>query len=291
MICRICGSENIGDKYRIVRFDPHFSIKECKRCGFLFQEIDVGKSNSFYGRGYYEGNSFYTYIDERKEEQACRAVWNKRFGKWSGWDRTGPPGGDYLDIGCAFGGLMQVAMEHGYHPYGVEVSEYSGNYTKKRFGAASVFIGNIEEMELPGNKFSILSLIEVIEHLYDPKKALLKAYASMKKGGVIIIQTADMDGLQARLFGPGYNYFLPGHLSYFSRSNLSKLLESTGFLNIKFIGGVEFGLLPKLIKSGYGFKKWTDYFKWLKISIYHYISKITLGRLHLTSSMVLVAWK
>lgn len=291
MECRLCGNENIRIKYRISGFDPAIVIMECPGCGFLFQEIDIGKSNSYYDRGYYEGNSFYSYMDERKEERACRVVWKKRFLKWIGWDRTGLAKGDFLDIGCSFGGLMQVAGDYGYSPFGVEVSDYSGNYSKKRFGESSVIIGNIEEIELPLNKFSIISMIEVIEHLYDPKKALRNVYASMKRGGVIIIQTADMDGLQARLYGPGYNYFLPGHLSYFSRSNLTKLLESAGFINIEFIGGVEFGLLPKLVKSAFGFKKWTDYFRWFKITMYHLISKIAFGRLHFTSSMVLIAWK
>ncbi len=291
MACRICGNNFIIKKYMIGRFDPPLIISECKLCRFLFQETDIETAYSYYDSGYYDGQSFYSYMDERKEEAACRVVWKKRFLKWIKWDRTGVKNGNFLDVGCSFGGLMKVAEENGYHSNGIEVSVYSGEYSKKRFGEDSVYIGNVEDVKLPENKYSIVSFIEVIEHIYDVRKALKNIYSSMKKGGVIIIQTADMDGLQARFHGDAYNYFLPGHLSYFSRANLLALLESSGYKNIKFIGGVEFGLLPKLIKSGYGFKKWTDYLRWFKISIYHLMSKIAIGRLHLTSSMVMAAWK
>jgi SAM-dependent methyltransferase len=293
MQCRLCGNEHSIKKYTINRFDPPFLINECAKCGFLFQDAggDPGRAYSFYDEGYYTGTGAYTYIDERKEEEACRVVWKKRVSKWMKWDRSGKPGGSFLDVGCSFGGLMKVAEESGLKPYGIEVSLYSGAFAKKRFGGDSIFIGSVEDVKLPENEFSIVSLIEVIEHVHDIRKAIGNIYASMKKGGVLIIQTADMEGLQAKLYGKKYGYFLPGHLSYFSRNNLAGLLKSAGFSRIKFIGGVEFGLLSKLIKSGYGFKKWTDYLRWIKISTYHLISKAAFGRFHMTSSMVMAAWK
>jgi len=291
MICRICGNEIIKEKYVIKKFDPPLFVWKCSRCGFLFQETDSEKASSYYTKEYYEGGAYYSYMDERAEESACRVVWKKRFFKWAGWDMTGIGNGKFLDVGCSFGGLMKVAEEFGYRSYGMEVSVYSGNYSSKRFGKGSVYIGNVENIKLPENEFSIVSLIEVIEHISDVKKALGNIYSSMKKGGVIIVQTADMDGLQAKFLGSGYGYFLPGHLSYFSRRTLSAVLKSAGFMNVKFIGGVEFGLIPKLIKSSFKFKKWTDYLRWFKISIYHLMSKVAVGRFHLTSSMVMAAWK
>src|SRR5208337_985422 len=149
MLCKICGSGSVGKKYSILRFDPPFDIFECGRCGFLFQETGIERAYSYYDRSYYEGNEYYSYMDERKEEAACRVVWNKRFLKWIGWDATGEKPGNFLDVGCSFGGLMKIAEEHLYRPYGVEISGFSGDYSKKRFGEDRVFIGNIEDLELP----------------------------------------------------------------------------------------------------------------------------------------------
>lgn len=291
MFCRLCGSENIRQKYQINKYNPELVIFECQSCRFLFQELDKKKAYSFYDQGYYEGKNNYSYMDERQDEEACRIVWKKRFEKWENWDKTKSLKKNYLDVGCSFGGLMKAAQEKGYKAYGVEISEYSGDYAKKRFGNDAVLIGNIENIALPEDYYSIVSMIEVIEHLYDPKKAVQNIYNAMKNGALLVVQTADMDGLQSRIYGKKYHYYLPGHLSCFSRENLTKLLRSAGFSRIRFFGGVEFGLLPKLMKSAYGFKKWTDYLKWFKISMYHLMSRIAWGRIHLTSSMVMTAWK
>ncbi len=291
MPCRLCGYERIGKKYKVCRNDEDLTILKCLKCGFIFREDDKKDASSYYGIGYYKGCSSYSYMDERNDEEACRSVWRKRFLKWKKWDKTGFQNGSFLDVGCSFGGLMNVAAENGYLVSGIDISDYAGDYAKKRFGEGSVSIGNIEDIKLPGDLFSIVSLIEVIEHVVNVRKALKNIYDSMKKGGVIVLQTADMEGLQARLYGSRYHYYLPGHFSYFSRYNLSMLLKETGFREIKFYGGGEFGLLPKLLKSAAGYKNWIDYFRWIKIIMYHFLSMIAIGRFHLTSSMVLAAWK
>ena len=113
----------------------------------------------------------------------------------------------------------------------------------------------------------------------------------MRTGGILLIQTADMSGLQAVSQRENYHYYLPGHLSYFTKDNLRDCLKNSGFSMVQYIGGVEFGLMPKLLKSEAGFKKAADYFKWLRIIFYHFLSKITLLNIHFTSSMVILARK
>jgi hypothetical protein len=100
-----------------------------------------------------------------------------------------------------------------------------------------------------------------------------------------------MDALQAKILKEKYAYFMPGHFSYFTKSNLEGLLRRTGFKRIKIFYPVEFGLLPKLLKSRYNFNSYLEYVKWLRIAYYHYISKIRFGNFAATSSMVIYAFK
>lgn len=262
-----------------------FDIYECGDCAFQFRDIPEKEAYKFYHEGYYRGKAVFSYIDERQNENASRVVWNARMRRIARYDRSKGKK-SFLDVGCSFGGLMQTAKEHGYEPYGAEVSKYSGNYAARRFGKDRVFIGNIEKLKLPKNAFSAVTLVEVIEHLFRPGPALRNLYGAMKKGGVLLVQTADLSGLQARLAKEHYHYYLPGHLSCFSRANLASELKKAGFRKVKIIGGVEFGLLPKLIKSRSGFKTGKDYLAWIRISLYHLLS-----RMNLTSSMVVLAWK
>lgn len=291
MYCKLCGYKEQQKKYQIDRFQKPFIIFECPECGFQFQDIDPESAYSFYDEGYYTGKNDFSYTDERQNENASRIVWQARMKKLIKQEKTEESPKRFLDVGCSFGGFMQVASEMGYDPSGIEVSDYAAEYARKRFGKQKIYSGSIEDMVLPENYFSIISLIEVIEHLYQPDKALQNLYRALQPGGVILIQTADMAGLQAKRLGPEYHYYLPGHLSYFNRFNLKQVMEKSGFHKTKFVGGVEFGLLPKLKKSRYSFKKLSEYLKWFRISWYHYISKIVIGRLHLTSSMVMLGWK
>ncbi|MGC8765684.1 MAG: class I SAM-dependent methyltransferase [Brevinematia bacterium] len=291
MVCRLCQSENVAEKYKISKFSNPFLVYQCNNCGFMFQDTTPENAYAFYNEGYYRKEQEYSYIDEREKERFARYVWKKRFKILKRLEKTTDKVKNFLDVGCSFGGLMQVAKENGYEAYGVEVSEYATRFLRERFGADKIFTGSIEEVNLPEDSFSIVTMIEVIEHILNPVKAILNVYKSMKKGGVLLIQTANMAGLQAKIYGENYHYFLPGHISYFNHKNLKMLLEKVGFEKIKIYGGVEFGLLPKLLKSRGDFNSSLDYLKWIRISLYHLASKLRIGNIFFTSSMVIIARK
>lgn len=295
LTCRLCGGTRVHKKFDVAfpgGKKGSFPVYECAACKFQFRDIPEKEAYSFYGEDYYRGKAAFSYIDERKNEPASRAVWKARVKRLAAKDQSKVSAGkSFLDVGCSFGGLMQVAKEAGYEPFGAEVSRYSGDYARKRFGEKNVFIGNIENIRLPRDRFSVVTMIEVIEHLFRPGTALRKLHSSMKKGGVLLVQTADMSGLQAVMAGPKYHYYLPGHLSCFTRKNLENALRNAGFSRLKFYGGVEFGLLPKLVKSAATFRKASDYLKWFRIAFYHILSKVRIGGRGMTSSMVVLAWK
>ena len=134
-------------------------------------------------------------------------------------------------------------------------------------------------------------MIELLEHEKNPAHAVRESYRLLKKNGLLVIQTANMDGMQARILKDNYAYYMPGHVSYFTKRSLTYILKKAGFRKIKIYFPVEFGLLPKLLKSRYSFKSYFDYLKWLRISYYHFISKIRFGNFAATSSMVIYALK
>jgi len=288
LFCPLCG--HTARFFRCIdRWNPPLTIFRCEKCFFQFQERRTEETIHLYDEGYYTGQGVYTYQDERQNKEPSMAVWRARVRVLHRMEKSRGPK-RWLDVGCAFGGLLEAATLDGYEPYGLEISTYSGGYAQQFF-PGHVWIGNIEDYTLPENFFSVVSLVEVIEHLGDPLKALQNVYRSLQEGGIVLVQTADMDGLQARIKGDSYHYYLPGHLSYFDRHNLASALRQVGFSRVKFIGGVEFGLLPKLVKSRASFRSLWDYRHWVRITLYHMASKITIGPWHLTSSMVMIGWK
>lgn len=285
--CPLCGSKSIRLHYIIEKYTHPFKTDICGDCGFIFMNPRFNSKviRDLYSEDYYRGNAEYSYYDEREAEIYSAYVWNKRIKKIRSFVKSG----NFLDIGCAFGGLLKTASEH-FTPYGIDLSEYSGKCAKEIFGS-SIHIGSLDDHPFNPDFFSVITMIELLEHLDNPAAAITECCRILKQDGLLVIQTANMEGMQARLQKENYAYFMPGHLSYFSKANLSALLIEAGFRKVKVFHPVDFGLLPKLLKSRYIFKSNKDYLKWFRISLYHYLSKIRFRNFSATSSMVIYAIK
>lgn len=286
--CPLCKNDAIYFLYAINHANPPFIVYKCNSCKFIFMNPPLShhSEHSLYDEGYYTGSSDYSYYDERKTERYSQYVWNARLQTIQDYVR----GGNFLDVGCSFGGFLHAASQL-YTPYGIEPSAYSGKYTQQRFGKDAIHIGTLFDHPFKRNFFSVITLIEVLEHMRQPFEALTECYNLCAPDGLLVIQTANMDGLQATIQKDRYGYFLPGHFSYFTKDNLTHTLKKIGFKKIKVFQPVDFGLLPKLMKSKMNFKSIYDYKSWIRIALYHYASKIHAGNCALTSSMVVYAFK
>ncbi len=285
--CPLCGSGMIRRLHRIERFDPAFTVDRCSSCGFIFMNprFTGAAMAAMYGKDYYSGDADYSYYDEREGEHYSRFVWDKRCEVIHRY----VPGGNLLDVGSSFGGFLRSASKY-YTPYGIEVSSYAGGFSISSLGT-TVHIGTLQDHPFDANFFSVITMIELLEHLPDPLSALRECRRLLCDGGLLLIQTANMAGLQARLQGKRYGYYLPGHCSYFTKKNLVDALSACGFSSIKVFHPVEFGLLPKLKKSRRAFSSPWDYRTWLRIAAYHYLGKLHFGNAAATSSMVIYAFK
>ncbi|MGC8963822.1 MAG: class I SAM-dependent methyltransferase [Brevinematia bacterium] len=290
MPCKVCGSSDISFYLRSYYYS--FDVFRCNSCGIMFRFPLPTKEEitSMYEEGYYSGKNAYSYVDERNMK-GSQVVWEERVKKlisiYSSENRFNPR--NILDVGCSFGGFLETAKRFGLEPYGVEISEYSANYALSR--GLKIYRGHIDEVELPRDHFDIITLVEVIEHLDDPLKTLKKLFYSNSKGGIILIQTANIEGGQSKFFGNKYHYYLPGHLHYFSNKTLRKLLLEVGYKKVLEFYPVEFGLLPKVVKVYLNNKGIVRYLKILKASIYHFLGRIKIGDFALMSSMVMIGIK
>lgn len=285
--CPLCGSIAINSKYHIDRYKLKFHVDLCNDCGFIFMNpLFTDKViKEFYSEEYFKGRADYSYIDEREIKKYSQFVWNRRIEVIRKYAKNG----NFLDVGCSFGGLLESASKY-YTPYGIEMSEYAYSHSRGIFGD-NIHHGTLSNHKFTGSFFSAITMIELIEHLADPVSAVNECFKLLRPGGVLVVQTANMNGKQAKDLGGNYEYFMPGHLSYFTAENLTMLLKAAGFRKITIYYPVEFGLIPKLLKSRGSFKKLSDYSSWWRISSYHIKSKIHFGNFAMTSSMVVYAVK
>ncbi|MBX7058211.1 MAG: class I SAM-dependent methyltransferase [Leptospirales bacterium] len=283
--CPVCSAA-LQPLYRIERFTPPLDILRCSSCRLQIQAHPSLDLAALYEEDYYTGKADYSYRDERRVELFDRHVQRARLKNIA---RFVPPPADFLDVGAAFGSFVRAASEAGYRARGLDISEYA--VKQGRLLGADLRQGDLRSGTLPANSADVITLVEVIEHLSDPQQTMASLSAALRRGGLLLIQTANFDGWQARRGGIDYHYYLPGHVVYYSLQNLRMLLEQHGLQIVAVYRPVDFGLIPKLRKSRGAFQSPLDYFRWLHISWYHLKSKLAWGDFSLTSSMVLYAQK
>ena len=298
MICPVCNSKNISFAFTCDNYEEIFDVEKCIDCECFFQKKNGNvKLEKLYQEEYYSGNANYSYHDERKTFYYDNFVWQARIKSIRKFQKNART---FLDVGCAFGGFTQAASKH-FESYGVDLSHFAvlkGNqwanenkFIDEKFkGIYEGSLMNFPE-ELVSKKFDIVSLIEVAEHLSNPRKEFKKAFEILNSSGVLVIQTANFEGWQAINQGQNYHYFMPGHLVYFRATALKTLLKDIGFKQFKEFFPVDFSLFVKLRKSRGHFDRPWDYLKWFKISYYHLKSKFWYKGNPLTSSYVLYAKK
>lgn len=284
-LCESLGTQRL--KHCIINESWGFFVDECSKCKLISRLLIPEDTKNLYSEGYYTGTSKYSYIDER-EDKFLRDIENdRRINNLMSFFNDGERL-SLLDVGCSFGALVDSALTNGVEAEGIDISEYlKYQSNKKRLRQGDVCEGI-------SGKYDIITMVEVIEHLIDPSKAMNNCYNALNSGGIILIQTTNMDSLVRRFEGSKSRYFLPGHLFYFSLKTLTLLLEKHNFKIEKVYFGHETGLIPALIRkyiTNLGRFNLPDFLIALYTFVVHLLSKIRIGNLAVHNGMVVIARK
>jgi SAM-dependent methyltransferase len=135
--------------------------------------------------------------------------------------------GRLLDVGCSTGYFLNAARLD-FATLGIEPSEWAAAFARNQLHL-EVLTGTLENLDLPREGFDVVVLNDVIEHLTDPRAALLRVKDLLRPGGLLYLVTPDIDSLSARLLRSRWWGLRPAHIYYFSPRTLRDLLHETGF--------------------------------------------------------------
>jgi SAM-dependent methyltransferase len=154
-----------------------------------------------------------------------------------------------LEIGCATGALLEYLRGRGWQTKGVEISKPEAEYAVRERGL-DVSTLTLEDNRFASNHFAIVTASHLIEHLNDPAAFVGEVYRVLAPGGVFLVTTPNITGLQAKVYRHLWRSAIFDHLYLFSKKTLRKLLEKYGFEIEKTVtwGGIARGFAPKPIK-------------------------------------------
>ncbi|MFH1966726.1 MAG: class I SAM-dependent methyltransferase [Patescibacteria group bacterium] len=231
LICNICGSNNI---YRIYIRKQNNNLYRCLNCNLIFihPQLSIKELKSIYSKIYFKNNDsqVYGYQNYIGDKSNIIKTSEKRIKDIL---KIYPNKGKILDIGCATGFFLESAKRAGLDVYGVDISNYAVSMVRKDL-RKNIYQGLFLEYDFPDEYFDIITAWDYIEHSLDPKQDIQKAYRLLKKSGLLVLATPDIDSLPARIMKDKWMGFKDiEHLFFFSKRTIKKIIQDVDFCIIK----------------------------------------------------------
>ncbi len=143
-----------------------------------------------------------------------------------------PRGSKLLDIGSGYGYLLSEASKIGLNITGIEPNKSLAGDSINQL-IESLHNVTFEQFfeKNKKNKYDFVTLIHVIEHVPNPKKMIQMACQLLAPGGIIYIETPNLDSHLYRAEQNNYTFLTPpDHLWIFSRKSFPKILGENYFI-------------------------------------------------------------
>lgn len=141
-----------------------------------------------------------------------------------------PPegGGTVLDVGCGNGRFLALAQEMGWSAEGIDFDLQAVRTARAR--GLQVRHGGIELLEHVSERYDVVTLSHVIEHVHDPLGLLIRIHALLKPGGRLWLETPNLESLGHLRYGAHWRGLEPPrHLALFTPAALRAALHRAGF--------------------------------------------------------------
>jgi 2-polyprenyl-3-methyl-5-hydroxy-6-metoxy-1,4-benzoquinol methylase len=136
--------------------------------------------------------------------------------------------GRLLDVGCGTGEFLHEMRKAGWEVAGIERDPEAARYARETL-QLNVLTGGIEALASINEKFEVITLWHVLEHLYRPKGALQNILSRLNENGVVIIAVPNVGGFDAKFYGNNWVALdAPRHVQHFTLETLQALAAQAG---------------------------------------------------------------
>jgi 2-polyprenyl-3-methyl-5-hydroxy-6-metoxy-1,4-benzoquinol methylase len=202
-----------------------FDYRRCQRCGVLFIDpVPAARLAEIYPTNYYSyaapSRSPTHAIKERLDRRFFRSI----LGQLSASRLR------VLDVGGGAGWELKALRESDTRVSSSRVVDLDPGAQKlAEANGHAYFCGRIEDFETE-ERFELITLLNLIEHVRDPRSVMQKVRGLLAPGGLVLIKTPNWDALDARLFqnASWAGLHCPRHWVLFTRESFASLAADVG---------------------------------------------------------------
>lgn len=230
--CPACESPDYRIIRDTIRYDIKRNVRECMECGLVYLEALIGSFKDYYaGRAY--KNRYGPAPDRSASVQeifdAYRPFQDDIIQEIRHLLR---PKTSVLDIGCQTGHFLDALKGKVGTRVGLELGQEEVAFIRKQFDFP-VYDALIENTEIAKSPFDLITCIQVLEHVENPRSFLEGVRKHLKPGGHVYIEIPNLNEALLTCYPEcGYRnfHFHEPHILYFSVPALKKLLDEAGFV-------------------------------------------------------------
>ncbi len=217
--CRLCASRDLRVLFTAARSARQ--VVRCRGCGLVFYDPQPSRAEA---AALYSGEYFEREYPAETEATRARLAHHRlaRIERETGV-------GSLLDVGCGAGLFLTAARERGWKAAGLDLSPSAVRAARAASGA-SVWEGDLARARPPDlEAVDVVTMWDVLEHLTDPVAALAQTPRWLRRGGLLVVQTQNVNSVTAAWMGRRWEQFVEFHLYHFSPRTLSLALQRAGF--------------------------------------------------------------
>ncbi len=255
--CLACGTGDVSHWATARDVEYHavpdaFDYVRCSPCGALsIVDPPVARLGEIYPENYYSFSESGQSLIERIKQVFDKRAFGRLFAKVEGARLSA------LDVGGGAGWLLTLAKSIEPRLTQTMVVDLdAAAEARARAAGHDFFLGPIETFETE-QKFNVIFMLNLIEHVADPVAVLAKMRTLLAPGGVIFVKTPNHDSLDARLFRQRSwgGLHCPRHWVIFTPESFARAARTAGLrtLSLELTQGAPFwtvSILERLSRHG-----------------------------------------
>lgn len=202
-----------------------FTYRHCQTCGVLFIDpVPEARLSEIYPSNYYSyaapGGSPVHTVKTLLDRRFFRSILQQIAGESLG----------VLDIGGGAGWELKALRESDARVKRTQVVDLDpGAQRLAEANGHDYFCGRIEDFETD-QRFDLVVLLNLIEHVRDPRRVMSKVRTLLAPGGLVLVKTPNWQALDARLFrhASWAGLHCPRHWVLFTRESFETLARDVG---------------------------------------------------------------